>query len=173
MPNPNFDAPERRGDFLIAPVATTTTIYAGNLAALDNTGNAVECDDIAGLRCIGRLEVDIVNGLTYQNDNQATIKRGVFMYQNSGTHPLAQANVGSICYVQDSQTVATTSNNRVKAGVVVEIDTGGVYVDTRRADAIPLADSLTALPFTTPTAAEVGALRNAVHAALQSAGLML
>ena len=173
MSNPNFDAPERRGDFVIAPVALTTTIYAGNLTALDPTGNAVEADDIAGLRLQGRLELDIVNGLTYQNDNEATIKRGVFKYQNSTTHPLAQANVGSICFVQDSQTVASTSTNRVKAGVVVEIDSDGVYVDTRRADVIPEADTLTGLPFTTPTAAEVSALRNAVHAALQAAGIML
>jgi hypothetical protein len=173
MPNPNFDAPERRGDFMIAPVADTTTIYAGNLAALDPTGNAVEADDIAGLRCQGRLELDLVNGLTYQNDNEATIKRGVFKYQNSATNPLAQSDVGCICYVQDSQTVAKTSVHLVKAGLVVEVDSDGVYVDTRRADTIPQADTLSGLTFTTPTAAEVEALRAAVHAALQAAGLML
>jgi hypothetical protein len=173
MPNPNFDAPERRGDFVIAPVADNTTIYAGNLTALDSGGNAVECDDIAGLRCQGRLELDIVNGLTYQNDNEATIKRGVFKYQNSTINPVAQANVGSMCYVENSQTVATTSTHKVKAGIVVEVDSDGVYVDTRRADTVPQADTLTGLTFTTPTAAEVEALRAAVHAAFQAAGIML
>jgi hypothetical protein len=176
MPNLNFDAPERRGDFLIAPVAYNTTVYAGNLAALDVNGNAVECDDIAGIRCIGRLELDIVNGLTYQNDNQATIKRGVFKYQNSAINPLAQANVGGICFVETSQVVASTSVHKVKAGIVVEVDSDGVYVDTRRADVVPQADTLTPLlgtvsnPFTGP---EATALINAIHAALQTAGIML
>jgi hypothetical protein len=173
MPNPNFDAPERRGDFMIAPVALTTTIYAGNLTALDNTGSAVECDDIAGLRCQGRLELDLVNGLTYQNDNEATIKRGVFKYRNSSTNPLAQSNVGAMCYVQDSQTVASTSTNFVKAGIVVEVDSDGVYVDTRKADVVPQADTLTPLTFTTAGAADVSELRAAIHTLLRNAGIML
>jgi hypothetical protein len=173
MPNPNFDARERRGGFIIAPVLVATTIYAGNLAGLDGNGNAVECDDIAGIRCIGRLEFDIVNGFTYQNDNEATIKRGVFKYQNSSINPLAQLNVGQMCFVETSQVVASTSVHKVKAGIVVEVDPDGVCVDTSKSDVVPQADTLTPLTFTTPTAAEVEALRAAVHAALQTAGIML
>jgi hypothetical protein len=176
MANPNFDAPERRGDFMIAPVAFTTTIYAGNLTALDNTGSAVECDDIAGIRCIGRLELDIVNGLTYQNDAEATIKRGVFKYQNSAINPIAQVNVGQICFVETSQIVATTSVHKVKAGIVVEVDSDGVYVDTRKSDSVPQADTLTPLLATVSnplTGPEATALINAIHALLQGAGIML
>lgn len=65
------------------------------------------------------------------NFNQIKVEQGVFRLNNSASGDLiAQANVGQICYVVDDQTVALTNGTgtRSPAGVIMEVDAGGVWV---------------------------------------------
>ena len=114
--------------------APGTTIYTGNLVAIDANGLAVNASDTAGLRAVGRLETDIVNGTGYRGQNYATVLRNSFSYNNSSTHPLTQANLGSFAMVEDEQTVAATSTHSVKAGIFMGFGADGLpVIDTRPA----------------------------------------
>ena len=128
------------------PTASTATLYAGNLGAVDATGTAALASDTAGLRVVGRIEEDVVNGDNlFRGGPRTVMAQGAFQYRNSATHPLTQADLELPCFVQDSETVAKTSTNNVRAGIVVGIGstdaTGNpdptqpfVWVDTTRAD---------------------------------------
>ena len=133
-----FDARERAGDVVFLPVPTTspatTNYYAGHQIAVDGNGNAQLASDTAGLRTVGRLEFDVIAGLDiYEGTPVARVKRSVFQYANSATNPVTQAMVGQFCYVQDCQTVCALagSQHTVKAGVVIEVNSLGVFIDTK------------------------------------------
>lgn len=129
---------ERPGNFLALIIAAATTVFLGTLVARDAAGKAVPASDTAGLRVMGRAEQGGTAGETIQ------VKRGIFRYNNSATNALTAASVGKLCVVEDDNTVASTSTNKIVAGRVVEVDTAGVWVDTTD---IPLA----AIPAATST----------------------
>ena len=136
IPNPlfPFDAPERAGDVVFLPVPANVNYPAGNLLAVDATGTGQLADDVAGLRVVGRIEADVVNGLDiFEGTAIVRAKRGAFQYANSLANPVTQAMVGLLCYVQDCRTVCSPagSQHQVKAGVVVEVNSLGVFIDTR------------------------------------------
>ena len=145
-----FDCLEQ-GEVLpvLVPTGGTATLYAGNLGAIDANGTGVLASNTAGLRVVGRIEEDVVNGDNVEHGGAQTImSEGVFRYRNSAGHPLTPANVGGPCYVEGSETVSQSSGtNGIKAGVVVQLggeDAAGnvdptqpfVFVDTRTARAI-------------------------------------
>lgn len=167
------NTPTRLGDELSLPVAAATIIYQGTLAALNSDGNMVPADDAAALRVIGRAEATVDNSAGLAGDLLVTIRRGVFLYDNSGTAAVDADDKGKLCFVEDDQTVAETSTHLVKAGRVVDVVSEGVWVDTRYAHDVPSADTLTALTFTGggATGPEVEALRDAVLAILQAQAL--
>ncbi|HLP01678.1 MAG TPA: hypothetical protein VK163_06605 [Opitutaceae bacterium] len=154
----NLNIDERPGNFLGLIVAAATTIYLGILVARDAAGKAVPASDTPGLRVMGRAE----HGATAAEVVQ--VKRGIFRYNNSATNALTAASVGKLCVVEDDNTVASTSTNKIVAGRVVEVDSDGVWVDT--AD-IPIS----ALPADTTTngaaagAADLAALKTESEAA--------
>ncbi len=114
--------------------APGTTIYSGNLVAIDANGLAVNASDTAGLRAVGRCENDVVNGASYRGETYVTVRRNSFSYNNSSTHPLTQANLGGFAMVEDEQTVAATSTHAVKAGIFMGFDVNGMpVIDTRPA----------------------------------------
>lgn len=127
-----FDAPERAAEFCVLPVAAGTTIYAGTLVAIDAAGNAVLASNTVGLRVVGRAEEDVVAGVnSFRGDATLRVKRGCFRYANSSTSPVVAATVGKVVFVEDSQTVAVATSNSIKAGVVIDVDSSGVYIETR------------------------------------------
>jgi hypothetical protein len=170
-----IDIDERAGQEIQLPAAAAVHLYPGTLIARDSSGDAIYATDTAGLEVMGRCQGDVDNSAGIAGALNVNVRRGVFAYFNSSTEPLAQANVGSVCFVQDEQTVASTSTNLVKAGIFLGInsDTGMAWVDTSRATDVPSADTLTALGFTTPTAAECTAFKTAVIAILKAQGLII
>lgn len=122
-----------------APIAATTTIWAGTLVALDSAGRAVPASTATGLRAVGRAAT---NGGLDKWDNsagaagafQVEIEEGIFFWGNSAAgDAIAQAQVGLACYAVDDQTVAKTSNAgaRSVAGVVRYVDAAdGVAVES-------------------------------------------
>lgn len=130
-----FDSSERPGDILSLPFAAGANLYAGNLIAIDGSGNAVLASDTAGLRVAGRNEEDIVAGVNVvRGEGNARIKRGVFQYKNSTADALTAADVGKVCYVEDAETVNKTGGSHtIKAGIFLGFGPAGVFVDTRSA----------------------------------------
>ena len=147
-----INTPERPGNFMQLIVAVGAAIFAGTLVARDAAGTAVPASDTAGLRAIGRAEHDAAAG------ESIVAKRGVFQFANSAAHALTAASLGKLCYVEDDNTVASTSTNLVVAGRVMEIADDGVWVDTTDIPiaSVPVATSTNG---TAAAAADLAALK--------------
>jgi hypothetical protein len=128
----NRNTPAQAGDGFADDftVIASDILYAGGMGAIDSTQEIQPASDTLGLRVVGRIPVKVDNtadGLTSE------VELGVFRYANSSTAPLTRAMIGDACYVEDDQTVAATSTNLVAAGLVVDVDSKGVWVDQRLA----------------------------------------
>lgn len=128
----SFDAPELPAGFLNVGLAADTVIAAGELVAVNASGYAVPAADTAGLTVIGRAESDVDNTDGSAGDLDVTVKRGVFKYDNSSGNPVTIASIGAACYVEDSTTVAVAAgpDNDIPAGLVIRVESDGVYIDT-------------------------------------------
>ena len=78
----------------------------------------------------------------------------------SGTNAVDADDRGKFAFVEDDNTVAETSTHKVKAGVVVDVDANGVWIDTTR-NFLTAADSITG-------AADLAALKTALVALLNN-----
>lgn len=164
------------------PVAAATNIYAGTLVALDASGNLVNASDAAAIRVAGRAEETVDNSAGSAGDLKATVKRGVFKFANSGSAAVDADDKGKICFVEDNQTVAETSTNKCKAGLVVDVEDDGVWVDTTFAAFATQVVTLGSTNGTAGAAADLAALKaeteligddvRAIHAALVVLGIL-
>ena len=105
------------------------TIYAGALLMRNVAGHLIKGATATGSFGAGRAEAPGASttlGVTPQ-----TFREGVFQFANSAAGDLiVTADIGTICYIVDDQTVAKTSatNTRSPAGTVVDVDANGVWV---------------------------------------------
>lgn len=121
---------ERSGVELVLPVAASTIVYAGALVVMAS-GYAKGGVTATGLVAMGRAEEQVDNSAGDNGDKTVRVKRGCFPFANSGGGDLiAKANIGSVCFIVDDQTVAKTSNSnaRSRAGMIVDVDQFGVWV---------------------------------------------
>lgn len=131
-----YNAETRDGDLIEYGVAASTTIYAGAIVALNTSGYAVPAADTANLLVMGRAEETVDNASGSAGDLTVVVRRGLFRWDNHGT-PLTIADIGDGAFVADDHTVAAkaTTTNDVCAGEIVNVDSVGVWVDTRLAAA--------------------------------------
>lgn len=125
------NTPRADGDLRSGPVAAATTLFAGALVMRDASGNLVEGQADTGLVGVGRAEARFDNSAGSAGDVTATYRPGIYHFANSAAaDEIAQADVGSLCYAVDDQTVAKTdgSSSRSPAGVVDAVDANGVWV---------------------------------------------
>lgn len=128
------DTPKFQGgaypDILAFPVATNVNIHQGSIVSLASgyarPGRTSTTDIVVG---IAVKPVDNTGGA----DGAKTVEvfQAVARFGNSSAGDLiAQADVGAACYVVDDQTVAKTNgtNTRVAAGIILAVDTDGVWV---------------------------------------------
>lgn len=181
----SYNAPERPSNaFVTLGLAADAVIVAGELVAKNAAGNAVPASDTAALRVIGRAEADADNTDGDAGDVTVLIKRGVFQYDN-GTAALTAADVNKVCFIETSTKVQSSGGtNNIVAGLVIEVDDNGVWVDTTRST-VPaaVAPTLTSTNGTAGAAADLTALKaeaekigddvRAIHAALVAAGIMI
>jgi len=133
-------SPEASGEFIESqPIAAAVILYAGTLAAANAAGNLVPAADTVGLVVLGRVESNTLDSV-FDNtsgaagDLVATLKRGSFVLANSTVHPVTQANLGRVVYVEDNQTVAASSTHSIPAGILIGFLNGNPtlpIVDTR------------------------------------------
>ncbi len=125
------NTPYRTGERLVLPVAANTLLYVGALAALDASGNVTPGATAAGLKGIGRVEVEADNSAGAAGDIHAVIRPGIYRWENSAAaDEITATEVGLVCYLVDDQTVAKTDSGgtRSPAGIVFEVDSAGVWV---------------------------------------------
>jgi hypothetical protein len=126
---------KRSGEVVNIGLNAAAVIYQGAMVSADSDGYLVPARETA---------TDSVQGMALQNvDNTAgadgdllcDVERGVFAWDNSGGgDEITIADRGSVCYAVDDHTVALTSdgNARPPAGIVVDVDSYGVWVDHRQ-----------------------------------------
>jgi hypothetical protein len=116
-------------------VADNVKIYPGALCALTTAGYVAPATAAASLVAVGRY------GGTRILDNTVTghaagafsvpIDHGDFWWNNKAADLVTQAMVGTVCYIEDDNTVRLTSTSTSAAGKVVAVDsTLGVLVRT-------------------------------------------
>lgn len=122
---------ERGRDLLVIPLAAATAIHQGGLVCANASGHAVPGSVSTTLKAAGRAEESVDNSAGAAAAVSVKVKRGVFLFKNSGADPLTAADLLADCYVVDDETVAKTNgtNTRSKAGKVLEVETNGVWVE--------------------------------------------
>jgi hypothetical protein len=123
----------RPGNSISLPLAAATKIFKGTLVARDAAGRAVPASDTAGLRVVGMAAEDVDNSAGLADALSITIELGIFQFENSATNAVDPDDIGKMAVVEDDNTVAETSTNRVCAGRIIEVSTAAVWVDTRYA----------------------------------------
>ena len=124
----NIEARERQLGFRVFPIKDGEIMYAGGIGAVNtSTGEAEMASDSANLVIGGRVESYVDNS----NDGlKVKMKVGCFRWNNSEAHPCTAASLNKVVYIEDDNTIANDpGNNAVVAGVLVEIDDNGVWVD--------------------------------------------
>ncbi|GAB6191147.1 hypothetical protein [Desulfocastanea catecholica] len=123
----------RSGDTIVLAMAAAVLVYAGSLVARDALGNATPGATAVGLVGLGRARETVDNSLGLAGDQAADIEKGVFLFDNDPLDAVTVASIGANCFITDDQTVAATDGGATKsvAGVVFDVDAGGVWVDFR------------------------------------------
>lgn len=116
----------------VAEGADSTQFYAGGIVCLDTADGKVKKGAISTTQiCLGRCEENLLT-LT-SNTRRPRVKSGIFKWGNSAAgDAIANDDIGKVCYIVDDQTVALTSNTNTRspAGMIVAVDSDGVWVST-------------------------------------------
>lgn len=119
-------------EVLSLPVKGSVEIFVGALVGLKD-GYLVPASADEDIRIVGRAEEHVDTTGLANGDKSINVRQGVFKWGNSGGgQAIAVANVGEICFAKDDQTVQLYSGTDTLpiAGVVVGLDTDGVWVET-------------------------------------------
>ncbi|SNS05716.1 hypothetical protein SAMN04488503_2485 [Humidesulfovibrio mexicanus] len=125
------NTPIRAGEEIVYPVSAGKKCYAGGLAVM-NAGTCEPGSTAVGLVSVGRFEEQVDNSLGQDGDAKVKVRRGCFRFGNSsGADEVTLSEVGAKAYIVDDATVAKTSatNTRSEAGVIVDVDDLGVWIN--------------------------------------------
>ncbi|VVE14862.1 hypothetical protein PAN31117_04668 [Pandoraea anapnoica] len=125
------NTPYMDGQIVPVPVKAATVIHAGLIVCADATGYAIEGKTADDLTYLGCAEQFIDNSKGADGDMFVLVRRlKAFQWANDSADPVLQAGLGKPCFIVDNQTVAATDGGatRSQAGIVVEIDADGVWV---------------------------------------------
>lgn len=122
------DTSELGGKYIALPVKGATTIYQGAIVAVDADGYAIPGKKAASLKAAGRAE-ETVENKGRDGDAVIRVSRGTFVFENSTSGKITAADVLSLCYMEDDQTVTKTGTGASVAGLVIRVDDEGVAVE--------------------------------------------
>lgn len=120
---------ERIGADRVGKLGANQAIFAGAILMRNASGHLIEGATATGSFGVGRAEA--AGASTTAGVTDQPYRPGVFRYVNSASGDLiAIADIGTVCYIVDDQTVAKTSgtNTRSPAGIVEDVDAQGVWV---------------------------------------------
>jgi hypothetical protein len=121
--------PKRAGEQYSFPVAAATKIYAGSLVVLDASGNAEPGTTATGKVAVGRAAEYVDNSAGAAAAVNVTVDAGIFRYANGDT--ITKTSIGDTAYIVDDQTVSKASSGKSAAGIIIDLDSDGVWVDIR------------------------------------------
>jgi hypothetical protein len=131
---------KRSALLLSVALAAAAVVYEGGMVAVNASGLLVPASASNTIRVIGVATKTVDNaagGLAGEVD------RGCFRFDNSAdSDEITAAHIGAPCFAVDDQTVALTSNSgaRPYAGIVLDVDDNGVWVDfSQNLQGTPLA----------------------------------
>ncbi|MDP3875855.1 MAG: hypothetical protein Q8Q50_02630 [Methylobacter sp.] len=122
--------PARSGQQFTYPLAAAL-VYAGSIGVINASGYLTKGATATGLKCVGRISGQVDNSAGNAGDVTGNVENGVFQWANSAAgDAITLAEVGTVCYIVDDQTVAKTSGGgtRSPAGIIEDVDSGGVWV---------------------------------------------
>ena len=100
-------------------------IFAGAMVCLNGDGKAVPASITAGLTSV----VGVAQRRAAAGE-KVLVRRGMFAFGGKSSDEPALAQVGSICYATDDNTVQkTTESNAPVAGVVRDVTEDGIWVE--------------------------------------------
>ena len=114
----------RTGERFEFPAAAATKFFAGGMAAINSSGLCVKASASTGLNIRGIIEE--------QADNLLGLASAINVKVRTGSNTITKANIGSKCYAEDDQTVGNSSTGKSVAGIVMDVDSDGVWVDVGR-----------------------------------------
>lgn len=118
------------------PLKTNTQIFQGS-GVVSDAGYAAPARTAAGLITKG-VAVDGVNNNPGANGaKKIAVQTGDFLFANSGTDALLQADVGALCYWEDDNTVSKTATGKSVAGRVIALNPTGYTGVVVRVGVIP------------------------------------
>jgi len=114
----------------------SNVVYGGAIAAISTTSGLIvpATDTTTNMMVVGCVRQTSDNGgisaANYKSTRKVPASRGVFRWDNGDS--FTAADVGQICYIEDDHTVqkASSATYDVPVGVIVEVDSDGVWVDT-------------------------------------------
>jgi hypothetical protein len=113
------------GEIFEYPIAATTHLYAGQAIGLDTAGNAVAMSLTTSLVAVGCCEEEINNTGAAAAAN-VKVRTGVFRWANHGS--ITKTSIGDVVYAYDDVSVQASSSSASAMGVMVDIDSLGVWV---------------------------------------------
>lgn len=120
------------GDTVSLTVASNVIIYAGGIVCVDAaTGYANPGADTSGYIVMGKALLTVDNRTAvYDASRTIQVRRGIFRWNNYNS--ITATSIGSLCYVANDNYVASGSmTNSVIAGTIFNVDSLGVWVDTK------------------------------------------
>ena len=120
-----------QGDLRQGAVAASTRIFPGAIVMRNATGYLVQGQTALNLVGVGRAEAEADNSAGADGAVNLVFQPGTYLFENSAAaDEITIADIGSLCYVVDDQTVARTNgtNTRSPAGIVDDVDANGVWV---------------------------------------------
>lgn len=115
-------------------------IYQGALVAFDSSGEVVAATATTGLKNFGRAEAYVDN--TDDGKFVDVSIGGCFKWANGSS--LTIADIGSTVYADDDQTVHGTATGRSAVGILVDVESDGVWVQhlVQQASGLTAANNL-------------------------------
>jgi len=115
----NLEVNRQDGEIIEYPVAASSTIYKGALVCVNSSGYAVPASDTSNYVFVGVAVEKADNSSGSNGDEKVRVyKTGVYEYTKSSA---TDADRGTLMYVSDDQTVATSTTNSIKAGYCVDV----------------------------------------------------
>ena len=126
------NTPVRPGDLIDVPVKAATKIYAGSLVVAD-AGYAKPAAKAENLIALGRADEFVDNSSGAAGDVTVKVRRGLFRWDNTAVAAgtVKAAEIGKDVYIVDDHTVDKRAAGSSKAGKCLEVDSEGVWVETR------------------------------------------
>jgi len=118
------------GDALVGrlTILDTEVIYKGGIIAVDASQEVQMASDTAALQVVGVAPETVDNSL--DGETLAPPLTGIFRFNNATSGAaLTRAHIGKPAFVVDDNTVGNTSTHKVVAGLVVDVDADGVWLD--------------------------------------------